>query len=268
LVVVTFFVYLFYKIVFCSIGNDRCVRLTGVGQATASMTSRFLGGVRDNAGVRGFVPVGKSDVVALALGDGRLLWTKSAIGIPVAANGTHLVTLNHRGDRFVLQILDAASGDEGARIENFGMPDNANETFGRSDALTICAEDMEHRFKISWSMRLPYRGGSPPPSWPERDQEWHGAVLVDPVKGSYSPWRADGTSHEAPPAVLEAPVTSGPDSVFLAPVGDKVFSLKLRGAGTGETAIVADARDQHSGDVVWETELPGTARTTPAKLRP
>ena len=233
------------------------------------MTSKFSGGVRDDDARRGFVPVGPRDVAAVALEDGRHLWTRKGVGIPVAANDTHLVTLDHSGNQFVLRILNAASGDEAMLIPDFGMPDNADETFGRSDAMTITATEAANGLKISWAVRLPYRGGSPPPLARASPQnEWRGAVLVDAKAGSVSPATPEKVEPELVRAPLGAHAISAPGVMSFDPIGNRLFSLRMRAADAGETAVVLDAVDSKTGDRLWETELGKVRSVAPSRPRP
>lgn len=82
----------------------------------------FLGGVRDQAGRRAFVPVAGRLVVAVDLSGGTVLWRKERIGRLVAATEHRLVTLDREGPACRLRLFGAADGSDVAVLDAPGIP--------------------------------------------------------------------------------------------------------------------------------------------------
>src|SRR5262245_35254718 len=127
------------------------------------MVYEFLGGVRDADGRRGYVAAG-ADIAAVDLVIGSVAWRRRAVGRPVAATVTRLLTLDRDSGSFVLRLFDAATGADAGQITNFGMPDWARETGTDADAIQVVASPVPDGIHLSWRVRRPYRGGAPPPT--------------------------------------------------------------------------------------------------------
>ena len=90
------------------------------------MTQPFPGGVRDTEGKQAYLAGPTGETVAIDLSNGAVLW-RQPVGQPVAATATRLLALDRDRSRFVLCLLDAATGAQIRRIVRFGMPDWADQ---------------------------------------------------------------------------------------------------------------------------------------------
>jgi hypothetical protein len=231
----------------------------------------FVGGVRDTAGRQGYVSVGP-EVVAVDLATGAILWRRKAIGRPIAAAPTRLLTLDQEGRNFVLRLFDAATGAEAGRVSNFGMPAWAQEAGREAEAVQLQASETPAGIALAWRVRRPYRGGAPPPAQiaAQARHEVTGAILIDPESGRAEPTPTPAApSEDTPPAALERGpyATPTPDVVALDRIGDRVFVLKAQ-AQTGPSVLVAlEARDAQDGSTLWETPLAELEKARPTPPR-
>src|SRR5262245_49579958 len=144
----------------------------------------FPGGLRDPIGLRGYVAAGP-EIVAVDLATGAISWRRGAIGRPIAATATRLLTLDTDGGGFVLRLLDAATGADAGRVSGFGMPDWAREIGTEADAVQMDAFEAPNGIHVSWSVRRPYRGGAPPPTatMAEARDAATGSIVIDAETG-------------------------------------------------------------------------------------
>jgi hypothetical protein len=223
------------------------------------MVRGFAGGIRDAAGMRGYLEISPDEVVASDLSNGAVLWRRDHIGRPVAATPTRLLTLGQFGNSFVLRLLDAATGADTGRIENFGMPDWAAEAGTAADAVQVDANETPAGIQLTWRVRRPYRGGAPPPASiaAQHREESVGAVIVDPHTANFDP-----VSNVVPPAPGTAPTSvelgayakSSPNVLAFERVGDRLFTLKTQ-AKRDKSTVTLEARRATDGSMLWETPL-------------
>jgi hypothetical protein len=184
---------------------------------------------------------------------------------------TRLLTLDRDGNRFVLRLLDAATGEEVRRISGFGMPDWANETPITPQTVLVDTAEGPSGILLRWRVRRLYHGGAPPPPQVagEAREERAGAILIDPKTGHFrsvaAPEMTFGEA-ETGPQELGEQVTPTPDTLGLGRVGDWLFALKLRSQPGGAAEIVLEARDAH-GRTLWETPIQQIESPRPPRLR-
>ena len=227
------------------------------------MVGSFLGGARDAEGRRGYVPIAQSEVVAVDLANGQVLWRRPRIGRPVAATLQRLITLDRARDRVVLRLIDASSGEEAAQIENFGMPDWVATSDLAPDLVQVDAAAVPDGIRLDWTLHRRYRGGAPPPKNPTAaaQEAVVGAAIIDPIAARAVP---------AEPATPATPATAeptyepstDPTVVALARVSETIFALKAQGSG-----VTLEARDARNGAVLWEAALSSQRADGPAPLR-
>ena len=227
------------------------------------MVSSFVGGVRDAQGLRGYVEVNPGEVLAVDLVSGAVLWRRERIGRPVAATVQRLIALDREGDRYVLRLVDAASGVDAGRIDDFGMPDWAAKTGLTPDAVEVEASEVPGGIRLDWNLRQLYRGGAPPPEHiaTEAREAVRGAAIVDPNAARATP-AALAPPGPPKPSPFAAEATPDPSVFALDRVGDRVFALKAQGA-----SLVLEARDARTGGVVWQAPLAERRASRPTPLR-
>lgn len=223
------------------------------------MVGRFLGGVRDADGKRGYVQIA-GEVVAVDLATGEALWRRPQIGRPVAATARRLITLDRIGSEVALRLIDAATGADTGRIVGFGLPDWAARA--DLDDIQIGASEAAGGIRLDWTLRRLYRGGAPPPRdmTPDAQEPATGSIVIDPDTASAAP---AGAATPVPPALQSHPETSSDPSVYaLDRIGDRLFALRAQGSDT-----VLVARDARTGEVLWETPLSSQRNGGPTPLR-
>jgi hypothetical protein len=235
------------------------------------MVYRFPGGIRDAAGRRAYLEISPGEVVAIDLSNGTMVWRRARIGQPVAATPTRLLTLDPNGKSFVLRLLDAATGADTGRIENFGMPDWAVQAGTAADAVQVDTEETPTGIRLTWRLRRPYRGGAPPPASiaAKHSEESVGAVVVDPESGRFVP-----VTDFAPPRPRTAPTAAelgphakpAPNIVAFERVGDRLFTLKAE-TMPGKRTVTLEARDASNGSMLWEAPLTEDSASHPMPQR-
>jgi hypothetical protein len=235
------------------------------------MVYSFVGGVRDTAGLQGYVSVGP-EVVAVDLATGAILWRRKAIGRPIAATPTRLLSLDQESRNFVLRLFDAATGAEAGRVSNFGMPGWAQEAGREAEAVQIQASETPGGVALAWRVRRPYRGGAPPPAQiaAQARHEVTGAILIDPESGRTEPTPTPvAPSEDILPAALERGLyeTLTPDVVALDRIGDRVFVLKAQAQAGPSLLVALEARDARDGSTIWEAPLAELEKARPMPLR-
>jgi hypothetical protein len=244
--------------------------VTDSGRAEEGLAQKFPGGVRDADGRQAYAAVGSGDVAAIDLSTGAVLWRKP-VGWPVEATTTRLLTLDRDGNRFVLRLLDAATGEQVRRISGFGMPDWADATPISPQTVLVDTAEGPSGIRLRWRVRRLYHGGAPPPPQiaAEARDERTGAILIDPRTGRFRSVAAPETTFgeaETKPRDLGEHATLTPDTIDLGRVGDRLFALKLRSQPGGGAEIVLEARDAH-GSTLWETPIQQIERARPPPLR-
>lgn len=227
------------------------------------MVSRFVGGVRDVQGQRGYVEANPGEVLAIDLVSGAVLWRRERIGRPIAATAERLIALDREGDRYVLRLVEAVSGGDAGRIDDFGMPHWAAKTGLTQDSVEVEASEVPDGIRLDWNLRQLYRGGAPPPEHiaTETRGAVRGATIVNPNAARSIP--AAPTSPGPPkPSPFAAEATSDPSVFAHDRVGDRVFALKAEGS-----SLVLEARDARTGGVVWQTALAERHASRPTPLR-
>lgn len=235
------------------------------------MVYSFVGGVRDTEGRQGYLSVGP-EVAAVDLAQGSILWRRKAIGRPIAATPTRLLTLDQEGRNFVLRLFDTATGADAGRVSNFGMPEWAQEAGREAEAVQIQASETPAGIAIAWRVRRPYRGGAPPPAQivAQARNEITGAILIDPESGRAGPTPTPATpSEEVPPASLELGPYATPtsDVVALDRIGDRVFVLKAQAQAGQSVLVTLEARDAQDGSTIWEAPLAEIEKARPTPQR-
>jgi hypothetical protein len=241
----------------------------------------FAGGVKDPGGQHGFVTVGPRDVCAVNLTSGQVLWVKHDIGRPLAATERRLLLLDGQQKSYVLRFLDASTGADVGRVEQFGMPDWAEVAGIGSDAVTIEAQDTTDadQVRISWRIWRPYRGGAPPSGQVQAQASdvRSGAIVVDMAKAEVSsdssaPPPKEAAIADPPPAERDLGpfAASAPDVLALERVQDRLFTLKAQRGVSGEACIALEARDALDGTPLWEVPLVQrpASETSPTPPRP
>jgi len=235
------------------------------------MSFSFAGGVRDSEGARGYLTVG-SEVTGVDLRTGTVLWRRGRVGRPVAATPTYLITLDQDGLRYVLRVLDATTGADTRRIENFGMPDWATDAGTDPDAVVITAAEAPTGIEVSWRVRRPYRGGAPPPHQiaMEAQRETVGSVVVDPTTGRITSTTASASGPKE--AGLSAPdlgphATPSSEIIAFDRVGDRLFALKSQPRPDRSAQGALEARNAHDGSTIWEASLGETQAARPSPRR-
>jgi hypothetical protein len=228
----------------------------------------FLGGVRDVAGARGFIPMAPDTIVAVDLASGTVLWRRSGIGRPLAATATRLVTVAARAPAFVLRLIDAASGENSGELDPPGWPHWAEEGVG-PEVLQVTASEAPNGVRLGWHLQRAYHGGASPSAAVladlQGDAAGHLLLDVESVRGTVvsgdvaAPW-----SRGLEEAVVGEAVVSGPDVLACDRVGARVFTLKAIARGHTRT-VVLEARDAASG-AHWDTSI-GELAARPGPLR-
>jgi hypothetical protein len=231
----------------------------------------FVGGIRDAAGVHGFIPVGPDAVVAVDITRGVVLWRRDGIGRPIAATATRLVTLTREGEKFLLRILAAADGRDIGTAQDPGMPRWAARIDTSSDAVVVDAVETDEGIHIEWRMRRPYRGGAPPPRHvaDQVNDEMRGELVLDPetARTSAAPSAlARNAAFATQAAAGEPHVSPDPGVVALDRIGDRMFALKVRSVDR-KSVVTLEARNAQDGSTVWEATLVEHASEGPAPLR-
>jgi len=235
------------------------------------MVYSFASGVRDAEGRQGYVSVGP-EVAAVALANGSILWRRKAIGRPIAATPTRLLTLDQDGKHFVLRLFNAVTGTDAGRVAHFGMPDWAQEAGREADAVRVEASEHPAGLAMAWRMRRPYRGGAPPPVQiaAQARNESTGAILLDPESGQVvpTPTRAAPTEDVPPvPPELGPYAPSTPDVVARDRIDDRLFVLKAQAQAGPSALVVLEARDARDGSMIWETPLAEIEQARPTPQR-
>ena len=234
------------------------------------MAQKFPGGVRDADGRRGYLAVGRGEVVAIDLSTGAVLWRKP-VGWPVEATTTRLLTLDRAGKSFIVRLLDAATGEGVRRISGFGMPAWANDTPISPQTVLVDTEEGPSGILLRWRIRRLYHGGAPPSPQiaAEARDERAGAILIDPRTGRFRSVAALEPTFgkaETGPQNLAEHATPTPDTLDVGRVGDWLFALKLRSQPGGASEIVLEARDAYGG-TLWETPIRQVESARPPPLR-
>ena len=230
----------------------------------------FVGGVRDQAGRRAFIPVAGRSVAAVDLAAGTLLWRKDRIGRPIAATERVLVTFDRDGPAFRLRLFGAADGGEVATLDAPGIPAWAADAGSGDDAVQVIATPDGGGIHLAWRVRGRYRGGAPPPS----------EIAAQAHRQGSGAWRLDLQTlsvRETDPADSPTPgkaavdeiaaipeVSTDPNVVALARVSDRLFAVKAVRRGA-VTVITLEARGA-DGRVVWEVAL-GESDAGPRAIR-
>jgi hypothetical protein len=227
----------------------------------------FLGGVRDQAGTRGFLSIGANSVVAVNLETGEVLWRRGRIGRPLAATAAGLLTLDVIGQTPVLRVIDGATGVDAASVGDLGMPEVTSDMLTAPDAIHLRVSEVPEGIILAWSIRRAYRGGAPPPREiaAEARREEAGAVLLDLVSRTARPVAT-------PPAALAnradvaSLTSSSPDTIALSPVGDRLYALKMD-AIKGMSRITLEATNRTNGSTLWRTVLDQHDPERPGPIR-
>ena len=231
----------------------------------------FARGIRDDEGLRGFIPVYGSALVAVDLNRGAVLWRRPAAGRPIAATATRLVTLDREGPEFRLRTLDAADGRDLQKLPAPGMPAWADEAGTAADAVQVSAAETPEGLRIAWRVRRPYRGGAPPPTEvAQRGRlEATGVLLFDPASSTVRAADvADATAARTPSEddeIGEREVSSDPAVLAVDRIGDRTFTLRTR-REPGETGVTLQARDG-TGAVIWNVVLAEEGAGPPRPIR-
>jgi hypothetical protein len=156
-------------------------------------------GVADPAGATGHLP-DPPGIVAVALGDGRLLWRSEAARTALLSDGERLFAARPRPPNALeVVVLDARRGGEPVLISDpVALPTWASEPS------RMRAQADGPRLRLEWEASARYAGGAPPPPHILR-QAIHdvvGAALVDLESGAVSPLAVE----TRPPAIRRPPL--------------------------------------------------------------
>ena len=219
----------------------------------------------DPEGRRGFVGLADGQVTALDLNTGAVIWGRTGLGQPLAANLSRLLTLYDAGDEIILRLADAQTGQDVVRVSGLGLPSWAREVIGQPDAAEFYANNEGNGFRVLWSMRRPYRGGAPPgPTIADaRPATLKGSILLDPTSGKV----LDRGHETAPAGQPEAAASADPNVYAQEQIGDRIYRLKVAPPGAEHRAeITVEASSAASGNVEWETRVGAVPDSGPAPL--
>lgn len=175
-----------------------------------------------------YVGLDSQELVALALGDGTVLWRHPNSGRPIAASASHLLALGRRG----YELLSAESGEFIAGLGEAGIPHP-------EDLVEVRVEETPEGPTIAWTNLPRYRGGAFPPLTRASPTPKSDAVVVDVASGVAKP--------------VSAPLPEGsPVEVSV------VLSLS-------DSTLVLEARDP-AGVTRWATPLGGAPKSRPTPL--
>ena len=231
----------------------------------------FLGGVRDEAGRRGYVPLAGRTVVAVDIDAGRVLWRKDGIGRPIAATDQLLITCDRDGSAFRLRLFGAGDGRDVAALDAPGIPAWAAGSGAADDAVQVTAATDGNRIRFTWQVRQLYRGGAPPrPDIAAQSRRQAAGVWqlnLDTLSLRESDAVVEAPTPRAATDADEAPaeVSDDPGVVALARVGERRFALKTVRRGS-TTVITLEARGADGG-VLWEVDLGESGMGPPRALR-
>ena len=231
----------------------------------------FLGGVRDQAGRRGFVPLASRTVVAVDLVAGRELWRKERIGRPIAATDQLVVTCGREGADFKVRVFGAADGRDVATLDAPGIPAWAVESAAADGAFQVTVTADGNRLHLVWHVRQQYRGGAPPrpdiAAQARRQAAGAWQLNLDTLSlratdavDETAMERDAADAHAAP-----ADVSSDASVVALARVGDCLFALTTVRRDSA-TVIMLEARGT-AGGVLWQVDLGESGVGPPRALR-
>ncbi|CCE04991.1 hypothetical protein BRAS3843_1220004 [Bradyrhizobium sp. STM 3843] len=221
----------------------------------------------DPEGRRGFVGLAGGEVTALDLTTGAVIWGRTGLGQPLAANLSRLVTLHHSGGELALRLTDALTGQDIARISGLDLPNWAQEVIGEPNAICFHAKNEGTSIRVSWSLRRPYRGGAPPgPAIAGALPAAHlsGSILLDPANGDVLE-RGQGT---APVEQLRSVVSTDPSVLAQEQIGDRVYRLKVAPVAPGGAEMAVEASSAANGNVEWITPVGTVPDIGPTPLRP
>ena len=237
------------------------------------MDNGFCGGVVDSRGDRAFIPTSADAICAVDLADGVILWKRSQVGRPIAADETRLALLDREGANYFVRVLDAASGADCARMAGLGMPDWAQSAGFAKDALSldVDAGAEAHQFKLSWTMRRPYRGGAAPSATVQAEaaRVERGAALLDLQNGTIRAASPALTPRAPSPGAPPSPVADR-DTLATQDLEDRRFVLRVEQDSGNHPVLTLEATRSDAGSRLWKTDLEMLAvgSTKPAPLRP
>jgi hypothetical protein len=228
--------------------------------------------VSDPEGHRGFVGLAGGRVTALELRTGALIWSRPALGEPLAANASRLVTVDEADGEVVLRVINAQTGQEITRVSPLDLPSWAPHVMREPDAARFSAVNEGAAIRVFWSFRQPYRGGAPPGptiAAARAGEPITGSILLDPARGTLLDKGKGGPPVDQP----EDSVSDDPNVLAQERIRDRVYALKvvprLAGADVNSTGsdITIEARSAASGEVEWKTPVGSDADLAPEPLR-
>ncbi len=230
------------------------------------MAEPFPGGVRDEQGLRAFLSLGATDVIAIDLHTGRVLWRKASAGRPLAATAEYLSTLARDGPALVLRRLDAATGADQGKPQPLDIPPWAAALLEDPAAFQIRASRLEGQFRFDWEARQRHSGGAaslnaPPPL------QARGAVLAPDTGGQPQPAAHQAARSDIPTPTPPADAPAGAGLLARTTLGARAFALRLS-EDAGPRRLLLEATDSGSAGPAWTTTLDEVEWTPPRPPRP
>lgn len=122
------------------------------------------------------VGLASQEIVAVALGDGSVVWRRANAGRPIAASPSHLLSFVAQG----YELRSMADGELIARLIEAGLPDP-------EDLTEVNVGDTPEGPAIAWTGLSRHRGGAVPPFSRAAPTPRSQAIVLDLAKGDVKP---------------------------------------------------------------------------------
>jgi hypothetical protein len=226
-----------------------------------SAPSPFPRGVADPERSTGFVSLADDEIVAVDLDSGDVRWRATGVGRPLLPTAAGLLVVRRGAEGIELVLADAATGEMTVRLGELPVPDWAAAEWAEPGGFVAVARH-EAAPEVTWRAVRRYHGGAPPSHELAREigSEAGGVVEVDLEAGRLAARAEDG------PTGLDDEL--GGMSFNAVETADRTYTLDVRPADDGSSAVTLAATQHGAAGPLWETVLDRRAPRRPPHLRP